>query len=131
MSLLILITLVYYYFNYRCPPHKMHQFPVSDVEVIPLGGNYKLEGGIFSNPYPRIISEIWLFMGFNGTLLDVLLDNVIFSVCYGTGWLRTKAMLTIINAGNKNYGNNILIFGNNYGNMTPVILIVMPEGDSS
>ena len=67
----------------------MHQFPVSGVEVIPLGGNYKLEGGIFSNHYPRIISEIWLFMGYNG-LHDVLLDNVIFQFVMVLAGLERK-----------------------------------------
>ena len=67
----------------------MHQFPVSGVEVIPLGGNYKLEGGIFSNPYTRIISEIWLFMGYNG-LHDVLLDNVIFQFVMVLAGLERK-----------------------------------------
>ena len=55
-------------------------------------------------------------------------DNVNSYIQPGTGRLTIKAMLTIINTDNINYGNYTLNTGNRFGNMTPVTLGIAPKG---
>jgi hypothetical protein len=109
-------------------PRKSYQFPENDVHCVPLGNNYTLEIGIISNPYPLVTSQSWSFVDYNGTLHDNLPDNVDVSFHPGVERLTIIVKLIITDAKSINYGNYCLVADNNYGNMTPVVLSVLPEG---
>ncbi|KAK2140049.1 hypothetical protein LSH36_1501g00011 [Paralvinella palmiformis] len=116
------------YVEVMCAPRKSDQFPENDVQCVPLGNNYTLEIGIVSNPYPLVTSQSWSFVDYNGTLHDNLPDNVDVSFHPGVERLTIIVKLIITDAKSINYDNYCLVAGNNYGNMTPVVLSVLPEG---
>ncbi|KAK2139411.1 hypothetical protein LSH36_1806g00000 [Paralvinella palmiformis] len=116
------------YFDIMCAPRKSYQFPENDVQGLPLGDNFTLEVGIVSNPYPLVTSQSWSFIDYNESLHDNLPDNVNVSVHPGVEHLTISVKLIITDAKYINYGNYCLVAGNNYGNMTPVTLSVVPEG---
>ena len=95
-----------------------------------MGENQTFEIGIISNPYPTITAENWQFVDYNGTAHNNLPENVNTLVQDGKERLTIIAKLTIIDTKPMNYGNYSLVTSNKYGNMTPITLSLMPEGEN-
>lgn len=110
-------------------PRPTHLLPKGGVGGVTPGVNYALEVGILSNPYPVLTPESWKFTDYNGTVHDVLPDNVHMTVQSSTSRLTLLAKLYIIDTNINNYGNYVLTAENPFGNMTPVVLGILPEGD--
>ena len=109
-------------------PRQIYQNPYSGVIGVPIGDNYTLEIGIFGNPSPIVSDDNWTFTDYNGTRYEVLPDNVNTSVHPGTERLTIVATLTLNNTQNRNYGNYTLETGTDLGDMSPVLLTVVPIG---